>query len=235
MYDHSDWCGIGNALSSRGQNFRARHGAARTVRQVHRATPLTSIPLMSSSLTRQPFQRERFHQPSDSPAKAAKARGLLQLLLAQDGSTTRLCETIAHGPVTLHVIAQRVVETVPALVRCALPGARFIERITFLAAHGQVMMDNLSYIALDGLEPDIRRDLESAAMPIGHLLARMWVRRSFLDAAPALYERLWNEVGLPDPEASRSYSIATPDGPRMLIAETYRHGMLMELDVPGRP
>lgn len=151
---------------------------------------------------------------------------MLQLLLAQDGSTTRLCETIAGGPVTLHVIAQRIVESVPVLVRSALPGSRFIERITFLAAHGQVMMDNLSYIALDGLAPDIRRDLETGVMPIGYLLKRMWVRRSFLDGVPALYEHLWSEVGLPDPGASRAYSIDTPDGPRMLIAETFRRGML---------
>ena len=158
---------------------------------------------------------------------------MLHLLLAQDGSTTRLCETIAHGPVTLHVIEQRIVESVPPQVRSALPGSRFIKRITYLAAHAQVMMDNLSYIALDGLEPDVRRDLETGAVPIGHMLARMWVRRSFLEAAPGLYQELWSEVGLPDPEASRNYSIATPEGPRLLIAETYRRGMLMERHDPA--
>ncbi len=156
----------------------------------------------------------------------AQARSVLQLLLAQDGSTTRLCETIANGPVSLHVIEQKVVESVPAQVRSALPGARFIERITCLAAHDQVMMDNLSYIALEGLAPDVRRDLESGQIPIGHLLARMWVRRSFLDVVPVLYDRLWSAVGLPDPDASRNYWIVTPDGPRMLIAETYRRAML---------
>ena len=154
---------------------------------------------------------------------------MLQLLLAQDGSTTRLCETIAGGPVSLHVIEQRVVNEVPAEVRAALPGTGFIERITCLAAHGEVMMDNLSYIALDGLPADVRRDLEAGVMPIGHLLARLWVRRAFLDAAPALYERLWAAAGwLRDAAASRTYCIVTPDGPRMLIAETYRRGMLME-------
>ena len=59
------------------------------------------------------------------------------------------------------------------------------------------------------------------------------MRRSFLDAAPMLYERLWAVVGLPDPEASRTYCIATPEGPRMLIAETYRRGMLMGRDGPA--
>jgi chorismate-pyruvate lyase len=180
-----------------------------------------------SSITHQPFQRQRFHLPSDPPARAAHARSVLQLLLAQDGSTTRLCETIAKGPVSLHVVEQQIVDAVPAEVRGALPGARFIERITCLAAHGQVMMDNLSYIALDGLPADVRRDLEGGVMPIGHLLARMWVRRSFLNVTPALYERLWGAVGLPDAEASRTYCIVTPEGPRMLISETYRRGMLM--------
>lgn len=154
---------------------------------------------------------------------------MLQLLLAQDGSTTRLCETIAGGPVALHVLAQRTVQDVPDVVCSVLPGARFIERITCLAAHGEVMMDNLSYIALDGLPADIQRDLEAGTMPIGHLFARMWIRRSFLGAQPALHERLWAAVGgPPDAKASRSYSVVTPQGPSMLITETYRRGMLME-------
>jgi len=38
------------------------------------------------------------------------------------------------------------------MMRRQLPGTRFIERITSLVAHGEVMMDNLTYIALDGLE-----------------------------------------------------------------------------------
>lgn len=88
-------------------------------------------------------------------------------------------------------------------------------------------MDNLSYIALDGVAPDVRRDLEDGVMPIGHLLSRMWVRRSFLDPTPVLYAKLWSAVGLPDPGASRVYCIETPDGPRMVIAETFRRGMLM--------
>lgn len=137
------------------------------------------------------------------------------------------------GGVSLHLLEQRVVDAVPTEVRRALPGSGFIERITCLAAHGQVMMDNLSYIALDGLPTDLQRDLEGGTMPIGHLLSRLWVRRSLLDAAPMLYERLWAVVGLPDPEASRTYCIATPEGPRMLIAETYRRGMLMGRDGPA--
>jgi chorismate-pyruvate lyase len=181
-----------------------------------------------SSFTHPPLQRQRFHHASDSPAQAAHARSVLQLLLAQDGSTTRLCETIAGGPVSLHVMKQQIVDAVPAQVRAALPGASFIERITCLAAHGQVMMDTLSYIALEGLPADVRRDLEGGAMPIGHLLSRLWVRRAFLDATPTLYERLWGAVGLSDSEASRTYCIVTPDGPCMLIAETYRRGMLMK-------
>jgi chorismate-pyruvate lyase len=179
--------------------------------------------------------RQCFHQPSDAPVPAAHARRVLQLLLAQDGSTTRLCETIAAGPVTLQVLDQRMVDAVPAEVSMALPGKRFIERVTCLAAHGQVMMDNLSYIALDGLAADVQRDLEGAAMPIGHLLSRLWTRRTFLDASPALYARLWAAVGQPDPGASRVYSIATPEGPVMLIAECYRRGMLMDAVAPEAP
>lgn len=178
-----------------------------------------------SSPDHPPLQRQHFLDPSDPPACAR----VLQLLLVQDGSTTRLCETVAAGPIELHLVAQRVVTSVPPEVRAELPGTRFIERITCLAAHGQVMMDNLVYIALDGLQPDVQRDLKLGVAPIGHLLARLWVRRRFLDAVPALYERLWAAAGgMPDPAASRLYCIATPEGPRMLIAETFRRGMLMQ-------
>ncbi|HMC15941.1 MAG TPA: hypothetical protein VKI18_09940, partial [Albitalea sp.] len=113
-------------------------------------------------------------------------------------------------------------------VHMQLPGDQFIERITSLAAHGEVLMDNLSYIALDGLDPHTEQALQSGTMPIGHMLARMWVRRETVSAAPALSQRLWQMVGLPDSRASRAYRIVTPEGPRMLIAETYRRGMLMD-------
>lgn len=48
-----------------------------------------------------------------------------------------------------------------------------------------------------------------------------------------LFERLWGVVGLPDHDASHAYCIATPDGPRMLITETYRRGMLLGRDGPA--
>jgi len=170
------------------------------------------------------LQRQRFLDPSDPPACAR----VLQLLLAQDGSTTRLCETVAGGPVALHLLEQRVTASVPPAVRAVLPGGLFIERITCLAAQGRVMMDNLAYIGLDGLPADVRRDLDAGVVPIGHLLPRMWIRRRFLEPVPALYERLWDAAGgLPDAAASRLYCIATPEGPSMVIAETFRRGMLM--------
>jgi hypothetical protein len=97
------------------------------------------------------LRRELVVQRVDAPTVKAYAQGMLRLLLAQDGSTTRLCEAIADGPVSLHVLHQRVVHTAPDEVLRSLPGPDFIERITCLTAHGQVMMDNLSYIALDGL------------------------------------------------------------------------------------
>jgi chorismate-pyruvate lyase len=170
------------------------------------------------------LQRQRFLHPFHPMA----CKRVLQLLLAQDGSTTRLCETIAGGPVEFHLLEQRVVGTVPSVVQGALPGAQFIERITCLAAHGQVLMDNLAYIALDGLQADVRMDLEAGVLPIGPMLARLWVRRCFLDLDTGLLERLWSAAGgQPDLDASRMYCIVTAEGPRMLIAETFRRGMLM--------
>ena len=94
-------------------------------------------------------------------------------------------------------------------------------------------MDNLSYIALDRLDANLRRDLETGTIPIGHLLASSWTRRAALPSTPSLFERLWQYVGLPDQAASRSYRIETPQGSLMLIAETYRQGML--LSATGSP
>jgi chorismate-pyruvate lyase len=154
-------------------------------------------------------------------------RLLLDLLLAQDGSTTRLCETVAGGPIAVLVLRQAVTVEVPDLVRSHLPGSHFIERITSLVAHGEVMMDNLVYIALDGLEPDIESDLRAGTMPIGHLLARWWVRRAWIASADDMNRRLWQAVGSPDPDATRCHAIVTPEGPRMVLAETFRRGMLI--------
>ena len=173
-------------------------------------------------------RRERF-AGADTPADAQR---VLTLLLAQDGSTTRLCEAVAGAPVELHVLHQQATSAVPPVVREHLPGDQFIERITCLAAHGQVLMDNLSYIALQGLDPAIERDLRAGSMPIGHLLARLWVRREPILTPPELTQRLWSDVGLPDHDATRSYRIVTPETPRMLICETYRRGMLMPADAP---
>jgi chorismate-pyruvate lyase len=162
-------------------------------------------------------------------------RRLLDLLLAQDGSTTRVCETIARGPVALLVRHQVRTAEVPPLVRAWLPSAGYLERITSLAAHGEVMMDNLAYIALDGLDASLRRELEAGRSPIGHLLPRLWLRREPLAGAEPLHERLWRAVGLPDPAATRAYRIVTPDGPCMAIVETFRRGMRMKVSRAPRP
>lgn len=172
------------------------------------------------------LQRERYRDPLAPPERAVHAGGLLSLLLAQNGSTTRLCETLAGGPVALHLLHQTVDGPVPDLVRGELPGTRFIERITCLAAHGQVMTDNLVYVALDGLDPSLQRDLDQGRVPIGHLLAGAFTHRRFIAATHELLERLWRVVGLPDAAASRTYGLATAQGLHMLIVETFRRGML---------
>ena len=173
------------------------------------------------------IRRRRYGVGATDAGARLHARRLLPLLIAQDGSTTRLCEAIAGGPITLRLVDQRVTTQVPAAVTAELAGSRFLERITSLSAHGEVMMDNLSYIALDRLPEDVQRDLLAGKLPIGHLLARLFVRRRFLPAVmDALLPRLWAAVGEPDPASSRAYVIASADGPAMLIAETFRDGML---------
>ncbi len=172
-----------------------------------------------------PLQREPYLAPFEGPEPAAQAHCLLALLRAQTGSTTRLCETLAGGPVALHLLHQATTLQVPESVRSELPGTHFIERVTCLAAHGEVMTDNLVFVAMDGLDARLQRGLEQARMPIGHLLADAFTHRRMLAATPDLQQRLWRVVGLPDAAASRAYHLATAQGLRMLVMETFRRGM----------
>ena len=190
---------------------------------------MSAPPAAATAIARAPFI-----DPDAPPEAQARQRWLLRLLLAQDGSTTRLCQAIASVPLTLQVRQQTITDTVPDCVRDVLSGGRFIYRVTSLAAHGHVMMDNLVYVALDGLSEPLRDGLEGGAIPIGPLLESLWVRRKPLPAEVAgiLSGRLWDEVGLPDPSAARAYTIATPGGNLFVIAETYRRGMRMNFDGP---
>lgn len=156
---------------------------------------------------------------------AAWAEGWLKLLITQDGSATLLCEMIAHGPVQLTVHHQHATEQVPLEVKSNLPGRRFLERFVSLSSNGEVMMDNLSYIALDAIESDVRQILEEGRLPIGHLFEQMWVKKKPLSGMDALHARLWDRCGLPDPKAVRSYIVDTPYAKTMLITETFRYGM----------
>jgi chorismate-pyruvate lyase len=180
------------------------------------------------------LRRERYRDPFAAPERAAHADLLLALLLTQTGSTTRLCETLAGGPVALHLLHQCTAGQVPDLVSRELPGTRFIERISCLAAQGQVMTDNLVYVALDGLEAGLQRDLDQGLVPIGHLLAGSFTHRRFLaptqgpQGLQELHARLWREVGLPDAPASRAYALATAQGLHMLVIEAFRRGMQMD-------
>lgn len=172
-----------------------------------------------------PLQREPYLAPGEASEPAAQAHGLLALLQAQTGSTTRLCETLAGGPVALHLLHQATTLQVPGFVRNQLPGTRFIERVTCLAAHGQVMTDNLVFVAVQGLDPGLQHSLEQARLPIGHLLADAFTRRRMLEPPPDVPLRLWRVVGLPDAAASRTYHLATAQGLQMLVMETFRRGM----------
>jgi chorismate-pyruvate lyase len=167
-----------------------------------------------------PLVRESF--PHDDPVSAS----LLRVLLGQDGSTTRLCEVIAGARVELHLHSQSRVESVPDSVLEFLGGDSWIERITSLHVAGRVMMDNLTWTRLDRIPAEFADDLERGELPVGRLLDRLFVQRQIVSAS-SLGEVLWNQTGLPDPRASRAYTISTQfgssdSGPFMLVFETYR-------------
>lgn len=167
-----------------------------------------------------PPVRESF--PHDDPVSAS----LLRLLLGQDGSTTRLCEVIAGGPVELFLHSQARVQTVPDAVLEYLGGTIWIERITSLHVAGRVMMDNLTWTRLDRIPGKFADDLERGELPVGRLLDRLFVKRQMIQALN-LGEILWTVTGIPDARASRVYTISTQAGssdvgPFMLVFETYR-------------
>ena len=176
------------------------------------------------------FQRERYFEDADEArSRAAPELALLRLLLSSDGSTTRNCEAIAGTPPEIVVGRQLITKDVPAAVRRILHGDAFIERFSCLVARGQVMTDNLVYVARDALPRELRGAFDSCTVPVGHLLDTLWIRREPVPAEQAapLHERLWAEVGLPDSEATRAYTITTPEGPLFIIVETFRRGMRM--------
>ena len=167
---------------------------------------------------------ERRLFPSDAPHAA-----LLRLLLALDGSTTRVCEAIAEQPVEVQLHHQQQTGDVPAAVREQLGGSAWLSRVTSLHAHGQVMMDNLSFTRLDAVPTWFLQGLNEGTAPVGHLLQDLFVQREAVPGSVLIEEVLWQHVGLPDARASRAYRISTAKGPLMQIFEVFRAGMAMGL------
>jgi chorismate-pyruvate lyase len=162
-----------------------------------------------------PLVRESF------PHDDLRASSLLRLLLGQDGSTTRLCEVIAGGPVELFLHSQSRVESLPDSVLEFLGGTSWIERITSLHVAGRVMMDNLTWTRADRIPAEFAGDLERGELPVGRLLDRLFVKRQIIQPS-SFGDVLWNQTGLPDSRASRAYTISSDLGPFMLVFETYR-------------
>lgn len=163
------------------------------------------------------LRRERF--PRDQRHAA-----LLRLLLAQDGSATRLCEALAGRKVT--VVLQHQVRTtdVPEVVRRELGGDEWLERATTLHAWGTVLLDNLSYTRLDRLPDWFLAKLDQGDTPIGYMLDQLFLQRDDLPLAADMAARLWPLVGLPDEGAAKLYRVAMPQGALMLVMETFRAG-----------
>jgi len=158
------------------------------------------------------------------PETACAAR-LLRLLLAQDGSTTRLCDALL-GRVEVEVHSQEVLAAAPDGAAPHLGGGAVLERVTSLHRDGLVAMDNLALVRLDGLPGALRAGLEAGRLPLGRLLDGALLRRRPLEdplLLAALLARLEEAGGGPaDPRASRAYLIEGQGGLSILVAETYR-------------
>jgi chorismate-pyruvate lyase len=148
------------------------------------------------------------------------------MLIGQDGSTTRLLETIAGERISVHIIEQGVVRELPRDLASGLAGKSFLRRVTALEAKGHVLLDCLSYIAMDVLPKPIVRELQEGVLPIGSVLSRVCTRRTFRNHDESLLRELWSVVGYPDWRASRSSCLHTPAGACMILGETFRRGVL---------
>lgn len=152
------------------------------------------------------------------------SENLLKLLLAQDGSTTKLCEAISNSRVSLTLHSQDRVDTVPEVVRRELGGTAWLKRLTSLHSDSRVLMDNLTFTRLDRVPAWFLNDLEQGKAPVGHLLEKLFVRRERIDSNPELERELFDLVGFPDSGSSRAYTVNTEDRAVMLVFETYRAG-----------
>jgi chorismate-pyruvate lyase len=150
------------------------------------------------------------------------SENLLKLLLAQDGSTTKLCEAISNSRVSLQLHLQEAVETVPEVVRHELGGTSWLKRLTSLHCENQVLMDNVTFTRLDRVPETFLTGLEQGLAPVGHLLEKLFVRRERIISNPELERELFDVVGFPDSNSSRAYTINTENGALMLVFETYR-------------
>jgi hypothetical protein len=78
----------------------------------------------------------------------------------------------------------------------------------------------------------VLQELVDGVRPIGHGMAQLWTRRTFRPDDTQLLDELWAAVGTPDPQASRSTSMAIPAGPCMVLGETFRRGVLEVAEWP---
>ena len=148
-----------------------------------------------------------------------------KLLLAQDGSATLICETLVGAKVRLDVLHQAETSDVPASVKAHLAGERFIERQVVMSFAGQVMMDNLTYIALDGLDPTVKNHLENGTSPIGYIFDIKRTRKRAVPVMDDVLTGLWSRCGEPDPSSARTYVLEIENTSSMLITEVFRAGM----------
>lgn len=181
---------------------------------------------VSSAPTVSLLRRERFSQESDASCQATLARTVLGMLLHQDGSTTRLLETMAGCDLTVHVIEQERVHALPAQLKGILPGTSFLRRLTTLEARSNVLLDCVAFIAIETLPCEVASALEDGIHSIGQLLSQLWTRRVFREPDPEILAQLWATFSVPDPLAARSSLIVTPAGPCMVLAEVFRRGVL---------
>jgi chorismate-pyruvate lyase len=167
---------------------------------------------------------EQSLQRSVFPAGACPDR-LLRLLLAQDGSTTRICEAILGG-IELAVHRQELIEDPPEEAAEVLGAGALLERFTSLHRNGRVAMDNLVLTRPDSLAVGFRGALLDGRVPVGRLLSGSLLRRRSVDS-PRLLARLLTRLaaagcGPVDLRGSRLYVVEGEDGLVLLIAETYR-------------
>jgi chorismate-pyruvate lyase len=152
----------------------------------------------------------------------------LRLLIATNGTLTRILGIVADEEIVVHIVEQEIHRVAPEEAeRGQLPGDRVLQRRVVLQGRssGHRFVAAESLIAIDVLPPAITASLTETRCPIGEVMAAERLE-TFKEAADVWIGQSpnWMVQGQPSPPpdiVSRRYRIIVEGRPVIIIAEYF--------------